>query len=275
MTQLFNDARYNLVVEKDYQAALKTFKKINALSKDGSYNPNLYIVECCIKLGDTLESIKYLREAVRRGNDKDEILGLTESYFQRNEHHPILRDVLNHYQEDRALYLSKLDTQLQTLYAELFAKDQEDRVAATENTILGSNVQEQDSINTLQLIQLINDYGWKKFNLNCKLWFVIVMHGPNEYPDLWKKMDSLMLQGIHEGNLDPYIYALIVDDHRNDHGLPTCYGQLYGMPNAMQEIEDIKNLDKRRKAIGLGTFKLELEITGRTGKHPQGYIEDK
>jgi hypothetical protein len=99
------------------------------------------------------------------------------------------------------------------------------------------------------------------------------MHGPNQFPELKVKVDSLMLKGVYEGLVDPHTYAYIIDDRRVDSRQPMLYGQLFSP--MFRSIENIETVDERRKSIGLNTLKEYLEMLGRGKDLPEGYLEKK
>lgn len=100
----------------------------------------------------------------------------------------------------------------------------------------------------------VNGYPNKKeYGMYAIYPYFLLMHN-SIYYGITSEIEKLLLQQIEEGNFHPSMYARLVDRYRS---WVTLQPQLYGewIENGkIGKIEDIKNLDKRRAAIGLEPY---------------------
>lgn len=100
----------------------------------------------------------------------------------------------------------------------------------------------------------INGYpGQKEYGMYAIYPYFLLMHN-TVYYGITSEVEKLLLQQIKEGNFHPSMFARLVDRYRCWVTLePQLYGEWIENGN-IGEIEDIRNIDKRRAAIGLESY---------------------
>lgn len=100
----------------------------------------------------------------------------------------------------------------------------------------------------------VNGYpSQKEYGMYSIYPYFLLMHNTIYY-SITPEIEKVLIEQIREGNFHPSMYARLIDRYRS---WVTFQPQLYGewIENGeIGEIEDIKNLDKRRAKIGLESF---------------------
>jgi hypothetical protein len=80
---------------------------------------------------------------------------------------------------------------------------------------------------------------------------VLLLHG-SYHVGISTSLDSILKSSILMGNYSPSNYAFLVDKYKTwNLEEPQIYGQFCTLNYELENIEDIENVDERRKAIGL------------------------
>lgn len=115
-----------------------------------------------------------------------------------------------------------------------------------------------DSINMLRLEKIFNKYGWTNKQLvgleGSDRAFIIILHAPLIYQ---KKYFEMIKTAVNNGDLEKNALAYLTDKILTKEGKKQLYGtQLkYSYETKSYEfkpIEDEKNVNERRKEVGLG-----------------------
>jgi hypothetical protein len=155
-----------------------------------------------------------------------------------------------------------------TLRAELenmFELDQKMRrtlngLSVEERTRVFAQIREVDLRNQARLDEIFSQVAWPKASVfgarAAEAAFLIVQHSNQA---MMKKYFEAMRLASEEGELSKSSFALLVDRVRMNDGKMQLYGsQFRSMPMSNEfcvwPVEDWDNLDKRRAAMGLGTF---------------------
>ena len=119
-------------------------------------------------------------------------------------------------------------------------------------------VSEQDSINELEVLQIIDERGWPGKSLvggkaNTTVWLV-VQHAPIETQE---KYLPLLEESVKKGESQGSHLALLVDRIQMRNDLPQTYGsQITRDPETgdqiVYEIKDPEYVNQRRREVGLG-----------------------
>ena len=126
-----------------------------------------------------------------------------------------------------------------------------------EAKMLWKKMRESDSINVQKVIKILDKYGWVGRDVvgqrgNITLFLVI------QHADLATQLKYLpsMRKAVEEGNADPSHLALLEDRVALRQGKKQIYGSQVAMDNRtgkyyVENLDDPKNVDKRRAAVGL------------------------
>lgn len=113
-----------------------------------------------------------------------------------------------------------------------------------------------DAPNTKRLEAIFNQYGFPKANLvgqeGVDAFLLMLQHAPDER--LREKLLKPIKKAFKRGEIKPQDYTGFIDRMRVRQGKPQIYGSNFDMKDGklvMSETKDVKNLDKRRKKIGL------------------------
>ena len=134
-------------------------------------------------------------------------------------------------------------------------------------TRLNDNPEDQKVISELDSMNRINEALLEKMVRNIgfpgenklqfsefSIWFVLVHTAGNE--SFYQRMKPVFLREVRIGNMSPWIFANLVDQHQFYKKLPTIYNTQIGLKNdfTKKELEEIR---KNRFEIGL----MDLEFT--------------
>ena len=218
--------------------------------------------------GDTIQSIKNLKLSADKGwknlkhikRDKD-----LSSLYETEEWSVILKKVqanLDEYEKD---FDKPLKEQLEQIYVrdqmlrQLY-RDAEDKFGkeSDEMNYFWELVSEQDSINELEVINIIEQKGWVGKSLvggqaNMTLWLVI-QHAPLETQEEYL---PLLKKSVLEGESSGSHLALLEDRIQMRNGKPQIYGSQITTDKetgeqVVYEVWEPEYVNQRRKEVGLG-----------------------
>jgi hypothetical protein len=161
------------------------------------------------------------------------------------------------------------------LRQELLAMETEDQTARIECT--KGNGEEQikclakiaetiDAKNTKRLNEIFEKFGFPTVKLvgkdGSQAYMILLQHSTSD--DLRVKSLKPIGKALRRKELSPNDYANFVDRLRLHQGKPQLYGQHFSFKNdgkmVMDDVSDPKNLDKRRKKIGLPPIAEHVKI---------------
>jgi tetratricopeptide (TPR) repeat protein len=239
--------------EKKYPEAITFFKKAFEYGNENvpSVNEYLDLAICYLNIKDSIQALEALKKSVLKGNIEIEKQTWLKNMFSQS-HWNILKTSLPQLKNEYWCNLKNKDSYIEI--AKLESNDQlvrmnfENRISKEEfNKLLGIT----DSINHQKLKELVKTKG-----ANPLCFLLYHLYGENK--KYFAFYDSIFKIKIFKGEADPSIYVQWFDRQRVDvDGKKT---QLYGEYNEMGSkefypIEDIANVDKRRKEVGLCTLR--------------------
>jgi hypothetical protein len=255
--QLCNSASYEHDFKQEPARALQILNEASALAPLGYDHLELGAF-CALEVGDTLKALDYIRQSVISGNSDMERIrnffkGIVKtSYFRQIEQ--------NHSSWQQEYYCNKNVSVVLEL-AKMVANDQLIRYNHTslkdsEGSKLFNKI---DSTNIYRVKEMYQQYGY----LNYPGMFLIYWHNLMNYPAMWAFFEPIMYKAIFSGQFNPSGYAQLVDrvriyaDNKN-----SWYGEFTeeGPHLKMGRIDDISQVDERRKQIGLCTLKEKAEM---------------
>ena len=145
---------------------------------------------------------------------------------------------------------------LQMLERDQAARDKCTGTADEQAKCIQKVLQEVDRPHTKRLNEIFNKSGFptvSQVGSNGVKAFVLVMQHSGDI-ELRKKSQPGMKRAFKDKVLSANEYTNFVDRLLNDQGKPQIYGSNFQMKDGkmvMHPVKNLKNLDKRRKAIGL------------------------
>lgn len=257
----------NLYDEEKHSESAKEYEKAFDLEEGnaGQY----YNAACSWSLaGDKVQSITYLNLSADKGwknlkhlkKDKDLI-----SLHSIKEWEKVLEKVQENLDEYEKDFDKPLKEQLEKIYVkdqtlrQLYPKAEEKFGSESgEMKYFWKLVSEQDSLNELEVIEIIETKGWVGRSLvdgqaNMTLWLVI-QHAPLETQE---KYLPLLKQSVIEGESSGSHLALLEDRIKMRNGKPQTYGSQITRDEetgkqVIYEIWEPQYVNQRRKEVGLG-----------------------
>lgn len=117
------------------------------------------------------------------------------------------------------------------------------------------------------LESVFKQYGWPKISvfdvIPCNNFWILVQHQP---PDVQERMLPALKKAVDEGEAEKSEYAYLFDRVQTDEGKPQYWGTQSKCENGhavLYPVEDMANVDKRRKAIGLDPLDESLRASDR------------
>jgi hypothetical protein len=167
----------------------------------------------------------------------------------------------------------KIDSVLYKKIALMFREDQKWRVEYSKvnsgqksdytEKMISENWTKTDKLNLLTAKKIVEAYGFPGYKLvgasGSDMFWAIVQHCDNDLP-FQEQVLLLMEAQVKQKNASPEKKALLQDRILVNNGKKQLYGtqiRYNKETNTAQPfpIEDPKNVDKRRKAVGLSTLK--------------------
>jgi hypothetical protein len=156
--------------------------------------------------------------------------------------------------------------QLQTMAKEDQATREKPLIDPQETTALA----EQDRP---FLESIFKEYGWPKISVfdvtPCNDFWLLVQHQP---PDVEEEMLPALEKAVSEGEASQMNYAYLFDRVQTDEGKPQHWGTQAKCENGqaiLYPVDDMKGIDERRKAVGLGPLAENIKSLTALCKHVQ------
>lgn len=156
---------------------------------------------------------------------------------------------------------SKIDAALLAEISSLFERDQDvrNKLNGLPFEKWGDLLQPIDSITEKRLRAIVKMHGWPGRTLlgddgSVKAW-LLLQHCSLEFIS---ECLPLLKDGVDRREVFPQNYAYLLDRHLMLSGKPQIYGTQY-LNGKLYELDDIANVDVRRKHVGLGPIKEYIE----------------
>ena len=183
-----------------------------------------------------------------------------------------------------------MNQQLLEQLLNLRQRDQDTRQRLLEEgTLFDRYAEEMQTVhreNALALNLLISAHGWPGVTLvgveGCRAAWLIAQHSIGS-PALQRTFLISLQKACSKGDASKKFVALLTDRIRFNEQRPQIYGTVLDWNAAGElscEVEDPKNLNLRRKSVGLPPFAEALEqhraeVISEGGKPPDDYLEWK
>lgn len=253
-----NEAELALKKE-NHASALESYKIAFRKKSEYNYFNFLKATKCAVELNKNRQAYKFIVKAIKSGCKltrlkENNFYGINGLYQKK---------LITHYPKLRKRYVEALE--FETII-ELERMDILDQFVRTEEIFFDSigiiTWLKVDSTNIKKLTQLTKEGGWlspKRVGFDASIIaFSILLHGTSDEINDKEQIDFFrpyLLAAINNGEESPLRYATLIDRYRlwfEDKK------QLYGSFNSKKEfnpIEDIKEIDIRRKKLGLESLK--------------------
>ncbi len=172
---------------------------------------------------------------------------------------------INTHLKEKITQMAKEDQKIREEQRQQFSiltgKDIDEKKYTEETSRMRGVMEELDKRHTEEMRKIIEEYGWpgKKMvgaEANNYAW-LLVQHAVHD-EDFQKRCLGLLKQSIQEGDSEAKHAAYLEDRILVRSGLKQKYGtQFRGSKTGKQTpypIEDLDNLEERRKSVGLGLF---------------------
>ena len=192
----------------------------------------------------------------------------------------IFNNLKNNYNQFHAEYLNNIDQDYLREISILHAKDQaiRNKVLFEADSVCFKNNIEQaiayiDSTNFADLIALSKNKGFptreKVGDFGFQDAWLLLWHHRNSFPETpqWKEIKPFIDEAISKKTLSPDFYALFIDFKRFSENQPQLYGTMFSQLRFSSKydqtlIEDPKNLNSRRREIGMPSFEDDIRSMG-------------
>lgn len=270
--------------EGNFLESAKTFDKAFEVNEGNAYQ--YYNAACSWALAnDSKQSIKYLQAAVENGwKDVDALKNDDDlNYIHSSKSWP---KILDKAQANLDAYENSLDQPLKAQLENIYVRDQTLRLLyvdaekkfgrdSEEMKYFWKVINEQDSINEIEVEAIIEQKGWVGKSLvgdkaNKALWLVI-QHAPLVTQE---KYLPLLEESVKKEDSNGSDLALLEDRILMRNGKPQKYGSQISLDQETGEakvykIESPEYVDQRRKEVGLGPIEDYVKKWGIEWAIPQ------
>ncbi len=251
-----DSATYEFYVKKDIKATLAILQAESEKFKlDGGGIEMM--AKCLLAEGDTAEAMKYIKLDISENSfGADEMVRIKNFDFGGSTKSAYYKEIEAAFPDLEKQYYSNKNIDVLIEIKMMMAKDQFIRSTKKgyDELTWQKVCRQVDSANMLRVKEIYEKYGVD--SIDGFDMFMLMWHGIPEFQDMWDYFQPRLLADIKKGKFDPNSYALLVDRRRVQvEGKNSWYGALTdaGFPSLqIGKIDDIENVDKRRKEIGLG-----------------------
>lgn len=264
--ELIGDAG-RLYDEKNYSESAKAYEK--ALNQKEGTAGIYYNAACSWALtGDTINALNYLKRSAEKG-------WTNAQHLQRDSDLTSLHtvkgwnEVVQKVQANLAEYEKDFDQPLKAQLEKIYVRDQtlrqlyqtaEEKFGreSEEMNYFWDLVAQQDSMNELEVIQILEEKGWPGKSevggkANTTIWLVI-QHAPIE---IQEKYLPLLKASVLKGESQGSHLAMLEDRIQMRNGKPQTYGSQITMDSetgkqVVYEIAEPEYVNQRRREVGLG-----------------------
>lgn len=268
-----DSANYEYYVKNNEKVALSILQeesKKNKLSGGGVE----MMGQCLLAEGDSAEAMKYIKLSISEYSiGADALERIKNLYFRGSTKSAYYKEIESAFPNLEKQYYSNKNIDVLIEIKMMLATDQFVRLnkEGYDEKKWYKLYRQVDSTNILRVKEIYEQYGIGGIDGNDM--FILIMHGVNDFQDMWDYFQPRLLADIKSGKLYPDAYALMFDRRRVlVEGKNSWFGVYtdVGFPSSqIGKIDDIKNVDKRRKEIGLCPLYQAAELQHQ--KVPEDY----
>jgi len=267
-----DSANYEYYVKKDVKATLVILQEESKKAKLNSGGVEM-MGECLEAEGDTAEAMKYIKLCISEYSiGADELERIKNVFFEGSTKSAYYKEIESSFPDLEKQYYSDKNIDVLIEIKMMVATDQFIRLneKGYDEKKWYKLYRQVDSTNILRVKEIYEQYG---YSIDGSDMFILIMHGTSDFQDMWDYFQPKLLEDIKKEKIDPSAYALLVDRRRIFvEGKKSWFGVFtdadFQSPQ-MGQIDDIKNVDKRRKEIGLCPLYQAAELANQ--KTPEDY----
>ncbi|MFC0428644.1 tetratricopeptide repeat protein [Chryseobacterium scophthalmum] len=179
-----------------------------------------------------------------------------------------MKEVLAQYDDLENQYYRELKNP--AAYMEIQNLIATDQLIRKEDKVFGKLAEKTDSTNITRLMELTKKYGWES-----RAWVLLWHHRgyTDEQKFVWDFFKPYLENELKKDNINKDFFVDFEELYatKNNHHAPAIYkmGGI-GRASVNQTYYDIKNLDKRRKSVGLPPLYFEYFLNNNS-ELPEGY----
>jgi hypothetical protein len=158
-----------------------------------------------------------------------------------------------------------------------------------ENRLYDDYAEEMQQIhiaNACRLNELVTQYGWPTMSLvgleGCRAAWLVAQHSICT-PDLQREFLCLLTEAAKTGGVPDLQVAFLTDRVRACERKPQIYGTVFDWNENGElscDVEDLANLDARRRQVGLPAFAVDLashrkDVAAEGGNPPRDFEQAK
>jgi hypothetical protein len=244
--EIAHAAEYQYEFKKNPSKALSLLREAEQISSLGQLEIELK-AQCYLQLGDTVNTLKCMRQAILSGSHDVDHLHMVYKNIGKKNMDMVMKD----YSELVKQYYCGKNV---AVLLELSAMTARDQFVRNERR----SFQEDKADWLLTQVDSLNIYRLKELYQATGILpptFALYWHGLMTFPSLWPYFEPEMRKGIYSGKFNPQNYAMIYDRLRIEvEKKNSWYGEYTDtemQTAAGGRVDDVENVDARRKAIGL------------------------
>jgi hypothetical protein len=250
-----DSAIYELQVKNNAKAALSIFQEESKKFKLSGGELEL-MGSCLLASGDSAGAVKYFKLGISENSfGADEMGRIKNIYFGGSAKSAYYKEIESAFPELEKQYYSHQNIDVLIEIKMMVATDQfiRSNKKGYDKEKWEKLCRQVDSTNMNRVKEIYEQYGADSIDAFdiC----LLMMHGVNDFQDMWDYFQPRLLADIKKGKFYPDTYALLVDRRRiMVEGKDSWFGVVTKtdfLSEQMGKIDDIENVDKRRKEIGL------------------------
>ncbi|MCB9336125.1 MAG: hypothetical protein H6586_08240 [Flavobacteriales bacterium] len=240
-----NKADSLLFIEKDTNNYIETLLSI----EDRLFDQEYELARMFLQKGDSLNAKEFVKLSLEKGGGY--------SLFSKE----ILEQLNINYLECENYYYcnSKVNSGFINGINKLLGNDQLIRVLHSDSLIAEEVWVRTDSINLIELMNLIDIYGFpmiKDYGSQFHLFYILMIHLPYLDEDIYIRFLNFYKQNLSKGSITPDLLSYFIDRHDySTHGGQT-YGSLADPYFGVAKILNKETVEKRRNDLYLPTLKV-------------------
>ena len=268
-----DSADYEYYVKKDVKATLAILQQVSKKYKLDEGGVEL-MGKCLEAGGDTAGAMKYMKLSISEYSiGEDELELIKNIFFGGSTKSAYYKEIASAFPTLQKQYYSDKNIDVLIEIKMMMATDRFVRLNGKgyDKKKWDKLWRQVDSANILKVKEIYEQYGADSIDPSDM--FILFLHGATEFQNMWDYFQPRLLADIKKGKFYPDSYALLFDRERVwREGKNSWYGVFTdaGFPSTqMGKIDDIKDVDKRRKEIGLCPLWMAAEMQHQ--KLPEGY----
>ncbi len=248
-------------VDGHYQEALIKFKAAFKIIPDDAARDYFYAASAALHLKKDSMAKRLIIKAIVRTNADEDYFSRFKG-FKNFRDNPLFQQIKNKYAEYTTQFFANLKhPKIYKIVDSLVKEDQ--RVRSTQ--VSAEEFRRVDSLNAVRLIAITKKYGWQP-----KGWLILWHHRRSYQSNnhFWSFFHPFINKQIKAGKIRKRFWVPFADNKAAHKEGKQIYGTYWGQFK-LYPLKDVKDVDKRRKKVGLAPMWYMHKVYGY--KLPSGY----